>query len=90
MIDLRDVLGYSAAVLTTSSFFPQAVRAFRAANRDAISTFGMAALTFGNVAWLAYGLSIGNGPMWTANVITSFLCGAILVRKAVDKLGPGT
>ena len=90
MIDPREILGYCAAVLTTGSFFPQAVRAFRAGNRDAISTVGMAALTLGNIGWLCYGLSIGNGPMWTANVITSFLCGAILVRKAADKLRPGS
>jgi MtN3 and saliva related transmembrane protein len=87
MIDPREYLGYSAAILTTGSFVPQAVRAFRAGNRDAISTVGMAALTAGNVGWLAYGLTIGNRPMAIANIITTVLCGAILLRKAMDKLG---
>jgi MtN3 and saliva related transmembrane protein len=88
MFDPREILGYSAAILTTGSFLPQAVRAYRAGNRDAISALGMGALTVGNVGWLAYGLTLGNWPMVAANAVSSFLCGAIWLRKAADIFSP--
>lgn len=84
MILWPDLLGYGAAVLTTGSFVPQAVRAYRAESRDAISLVGIASLTTGNAGWLAYGALIHNWPMTAANSIAVVLCGAILARKVGD------
>jgi MtN3 and saliva related transmembrane protein len=79
-----DLLGYAAGILTTGSFVPQAVRAYRAGNRDAISLVGVLALTIGNGCWLVYGIGINNWPMVAANSVAVCLCAAICIRKALD------
>lgn len=77
-----DFLGYVAGVLTTASFVPQAVAAYRARSLEAISFVGILTLTVGNVLWLSYGVVINSWPVIAANSATVLLCGAIFARKA--------
>lgn len=73
--------GYAAAVLTTSSFIPQAVMTIRSRNTSGISLAMYVIFTLGVAFWLVYGIALGSGPMILANTVTLGLAATILVMK---------
>ena len=80
-MNLIDWIGSLAAVLTTASFFPQALHTFRTRDVSGIS-FGMYSLfTLGVALWIAYGVMLGAWPIIIANVVTFTLASMILVMK---------
>lgn len=80
-MSLIDWIGSLAAVLTTASFFPQALHTFRTRDVSGIS-FGMYSLfTLGVALWIAYGVMLGAWPIIIANVVTFTLALMILVMK---------
>lgn len=80
-MNLIDWIGSFAAVLTTASFFPQALQTFRTRDVSGIS-FGMYSLfTLGVALWIAYGVMLGAWPIIIANVVTFTLALMILVMK---------
>jgi MtN3 and saliva related transmembrane protein len=81
MMNLTDLTGTLAAVLTTISFLPQAVHTFRTKDVTGISLGMYSAFTMGVALWLVYGLMLGAWPVVIANVITLALASAILVMK---------
>ena len=78
---LTDLVGTLAAVLTTISFFPQALHTFRTKDVRGISLGMYSAFTLGVALWLVYGLLLGAWPVVIANCITLALASAILVMK---------
>lgn len=74
-------LGYMAAVLTTLSFVPQAVKTIRSKDTGSISISMYLMFTVGIGFWLAYGLAIGSWPMIGSNCVTLLLAGTILGMK---------
>jgi MtN3 and saliva related transmembrane protein len=76
-----DWMGYAAAVLTTTSFVPQAVRTLRTRETHGISLWMYVLFTIGVGCWLAYGLLLGSWPMIVANIVTLALAMAILLLK---------
>ncbi len=74
-------VGWAAAVLTTVSFVPQAVKVIRTRDTASISLWMYILVTAGIACWLAYGLIIGDVPMTAANAITLVLATIILVTK---------
>jgi MtN3 and saliva related transmembrane protein len=81
VIDWSDWIGYSAAVLTTSSFVPQAWLTLRTRDVSGISAGMYAAFTAGVALWLVYGLVLGEWPIIVANAVTVVLAATILVVK---------
>jgi MtN3 and saliva related transmembrane protein len=79
-----DALGYVAAVLTTSSFFPQALKTLRTGDTSGISLGMYLMFTSGVVVWAIFGLVTGDGPVLISNLITSLPAGLILQRKIVN------
>jgi len=79
-----DALGYVAAVLTTSSFFPQALKTLRTADTSGISLGMYLMFTSGVVVWAIFGLVTGDGPVLISNLITALPAGLILQRKIVN------
>jgi len=80
-MDIQDLIGYTAATLTTVSFVPQALKTFRTRDVSGIS-LGMYSLFATGVAlWLVYGLMLGEAPIYVANAITLALALAVLVMK---------
>jgi MtN3 and saliva related transmembrane protein len=74
-------LGGAAAVASTLSFAPQAVKVIRT-RRTADISAGMYALTvcaFG--LWLAYGAMLGQWPLIASNAICFLLAAFILMMK---------
>ncbi|MBL8348024.1 MAG: SemiSWEET family sugar transporter [Rubrivivax sp.] len=78
---LPDTVGYLAALLTTSSFVPQAVLTLRTRDVSGISLSMYSAFTLGVALWLLYGIAIGEWPVIIANVVTLALAATILVTK---------
>lgn len=80
-MNLTDLIGTLAAILTTLSFLPQALHTFRTKDVRGISLGMYSAFTLGVALWLAYGLMLGAWPVVIANLVTLALAGTILVMK---------
>jgi MtN3 and saliva related transmembrane protein len=80
-MQLIDLIGFLAAVLTTGSFVPQAIHTFRTRDVSGISLVMYGAFTSGVALWLVYGLLLGAWPIVIANAITLSLASSILVMK---------
>jgi MtN3 and saliva related transmembrane protein len=81
-------IGTTAAVLTTSSFLPQAWLTFRSRDVSGISLSMYSAFTAGVALWLVYGLALGSWPITIANAITLSLAVSILAMKLVYRNDP--
>lgn len=80
-MNLIDSVGTLAAVLTTSSFLPQAWHTFKTKDVSGISLGMYSVFTTGVACWLGYGLMLQAWPIVLANGITLALAAAILVMK---------
>jgi len=80
-MELHDLIGSVAAVLTTASFIPQAWHTFRTRDVSGISLGMYSLFTVGVALWLVYGLLLLAWPIIIANTITTSLALAILVMK---------
>lgn len=76
-----DLLGYTAATLTTLSFVPQVWRCFRTRDVSGISLRMYSLFTLGVAAWLAYGIVLQETPMIVANSVSLVLACAVLVMR---------
>lgn len=76
-----DWIGSVAAVLTTTSFLPQAIRVIRLRDTTAISLWMYVLFVIGIALWEIYGLMIGSRPVIVANIVTLALASIILVQK---------
>jgi MtN3 and saliva related transmembrane protein len=76
-----EVVGASAATVTTLCWIPQTLRILRTRDTSAISLASQGAFTIGIALWLAYGLLIGSWPVTVANFVTLLLVSAILALK---------
>jgi MtN3 and saliva related transmembrane protein len=81
---MTEFIGYLAAIFTTLSFLPQALRILRTRETGAISLSMYLLFTGGVLAWLIYGLLLGAWPIIIANAITLCLAGLILSLKLSD------
>jgi MtN3 and saliva related transmembrane protein len=76
-----ELVGYAAALLTTASFVPQAVKSWSSRDLSGISLTMYALFTLGVGLWMLYGLAIGSWPVILANAVTLALAGTVLVLK---------
>ena len=78
---LITLIGLLAATLTTGSFLPQVIRAWRTRSTRDVSAWMFVLLVTGNALWLVYGTLIGDLPLVIANLVTLGLVGIILALK---------
>ncbi len=78
------LLGTAAGLLTTGSFVPQAVKAWREGDTGAISLRMYLVMTAAFALWLGYGVVIGSWPIIVFNVCNLALSAAILRLKLRD------
>lgn len=83
-MNLPDILGFVAAVLTTGSFVPQAVLTVRTRDVSGVSLAMYSAFTAGVAMWLAYGVALRAWPIVVANLVTLALAATILGVKIVE------
>ena len=80
-MQLSEIVGYGAAILTTSSFVPQAVHTFKTKDVRGISLTMYSIFVVGITLWLVYGLLLSAWPIVLANTVTLTLAVAILAMK---------
>jgi MtN3 and saliva related transmembrane protein len=81
MDPLLPLLGYTAAVLTTVSFYPQAIKTLRTNDTRGLSLRMYLLFTIGVMGWGLYGLLRRDWPVFAANLATLPATMAILDRK---------
>ena len=79
------IFGYAAAVLTSVSFLPQAIKVYKTKHTKDLSLAMYLIFTGGVILWLAYGVMIDSRPIILANSITLLLNIYILTCKVVYK-----
>jgi MtN3 and saliva related transmembrane protein len=80
-MNLAEVIGAVAALLTTAAFVPQAFKVLRTRETAAISLTMYALFTAGVALWLAYGIITVQWSITIANAITLALAALILGVK---------
>jgi MtN3 and saliva related transmembrane protein len=90
---LIEILGFTAAVLTTLSFLPQALRIRRLGTAGDVSLTMYLMMVSGQALWLIYGIVIASPSMIAANVVGISLVTWVLSMKLRDvrrrrSLGP--
>jgi len=82
MIDpVFEVIGLSAAFLTTSAFIPQVYKIYKEKNADGISLTMYIILFTGVILWFVYGVLIGSLSIIIANGVTALLQLIIIIFK---------
>ncbi len=80
-MDITQIIGIIAAVLTTVSFLPQAVKAIKTKDTKGISLTMYSLFFVGVTLWPTYGILLKDLPIILANSITFLLSGTILILK---------
>ena len=81
---LLEILGFVAAILTTLSFLPQALRIRRLRSADDVSLTMYVMMVTGQGLWLVYGIVISSPSMIGANVVSMSLVAWVLSMKLRD------
>jgi MtN3 and saliva related transmembrane protein len=76
-----DLLGYAAAVLTSASFIPQAIKTIRTRDTRSMSLWMYVTFTAGVALWFLYGVALDSWPVKLANAATFALAATILALK---------
>src|SRR3546814_17437760 len=76
-------LGYIAALLTSVSFVPQAIRTLRTQDTQGISTGMYVTFVAGTATWLWYGVALRSLPVVPSSLVTP------LLRSAEPRCGKG-
>jgi MtN3 and saliva related transmembrane protein len=80
-MDLTEIIGLAAGLLTTVAFVPQVTKVWKERSAKDLSLKTFIAFTTGVVLWLVYGVMLGKMPMILWNGVTLVLVGAILAMK---------
>ena len=75
------ILGTVAGILSTASFVPQVMKAWREGNTEAISKRMYVVTVSAFVLWTIYGFVIGSLPIIVFNILSLVLSGTVLVLK---------
>jgi len=80
-MDIVQIIGIIAAILTTSSFLPQAIKVIKTKETKGISLRMYILFFLGVILWLIYGILTKDLPIIIANTVTVVLAGIILSMK---------
>ncbi|MBC7627149.1 SemiSWEET transporter [Ferruginibacter sp.] len=80
-MDIITITGFAAAILTTASFLPQAVKTIQTKDTSGISLFMYSLFALGTLLWFLFGLFSSNMPVMIANAVTLVFASIILVYK---------
>lgn len=74
-----EIIGYVAAVLTTSSFLPQVIKVWKSKSSEGVSVTMFMVMLTGVILWGIYGFLIGSKSVLIANFIAGILQLMILI-----------
>ena len=80
-MDVYEIIGLLAAILTTGAFVPQVYKTWKTKSADDISFTMYLVLFIGLVLWLIYGIHLNSLPMILANSVTGILALMVLFFK---------
>lgn len=80
-MDNTTIVGLAAGTLTTISFLPQVIKAWRSKSTKDISIGMYTALSVGLLLWIFYGIAIKSTPIIITNVISLVLTVLVLFLK---------
>jgi MtN3 and saliva related transmembrane protein len=80
-LNLDNFIGFIAAICTTVSFVPQAIKIHKTKKTNDISLGMFILMSTGVALWIAYGFLIASAPVIVANAVTLMLAAYILVMK---------
>lgn len=80
-MDAITITGYIAGTLTTVSFIPQVVRAWKLKETRDISLAMLILFALGIFLWTLYGFWVASLPIIAANVVTLLLILVLLALK---------
>ncbi|MFK7952301.1 MAG: SemiSWEET transporter [Ekhidna sp.] len=75
------LIGYIAAILTTISFLPQAIRTIKTKDTSGLSLTMYGLFIIGILFWILYGIQLGELPIIISNAITLLISSVILGMK---------
>lgn len=78
---LVEAVGVAAGIMTTCSFLPQVIKAYRTRETKSLSLVMYLVLLTGVSTWFAYGLLISSFSIILANAVTAVLVLLVLVMK---------
>ena len=84
-MDTIVLVGYIAGALTTLSFVPQVIRAWRSGETRDLSLAMLLLFAVGVLLWTFYGIWTGSMPIIGANVITFILILVLLGLKVRNR-----
>lgn len=68
-----EIIGFLAAILTTSAFVPQVIKVWKSKSSKGVSVTMYLVMLSGVILWGTYGYLIGSISVLAANVVTAFL-----------------
>jgi MtN3 and saliva related transmembrane protein len=70
-IGFDSIIGILASILTTSSFLPQIIKAYRTKKMDDVSQYLMILFTSGSILWIVYGFMHDDIVIIGANTVAA-------------------
>ena len=80
-MDYIQIIGLSAAVLTTAANIPQTYKMIKTKSTKDVSVMTYSMLIVGFILWVAYGIIREDYPILIANSISVLICSTILLLK---------
>ena len=80
-----EMLGFLAAILTTSAYLPQLYKIWKTKNTESVSLTMYLVMFLGIFLWLIYSLFIKSFPLIIANTLTILIILIILYFKINSK-----
>jgi MtN3 and saliva related transmembrane protein len=84
-IDKIAAIGGAAAIASTASFMPQAIKIIRTRDTGSISTGMYAVTVLGFILWTTYGVLLGEWPIVASNGICLIFSAFILMMKVLPR-----
>ena len=80
-MDYVSAVGFLAALLTTASNLPQALKCWRTGETQDISLKAFLILTVGLCTWVVYGILKSDLPLILANAVSAMIAASIVAAK---------
>ena len=85
-----EIIGFIAAILTTSSFLPQLIKVWKTKSSKGVSTLMYFVMLSGVILWGVYGYLIGSKSVLIANIVAGLLQIVILILIFKNKNNEST
>jgi len=84
-MEVFELIGFTAATLTTLAFVPQALKSYKEKSTKDISLVMYVVMFTGVILWLLYGIHLNSMPIIIANAITALFNLSIIILKIKHK-----